>query len=723
MHRLTSVTILMIVLALATTALAQDSSGVTCEASRFLNWGHTANIAVRGNYVYASTGETGLHIVDVSDSTNPIETGSCITPGYTLGIALSENYAYVADSANGFSGLQIFDISNPATPFQAGFVPLSTAPISVFIVDHYVYIGENYGIRILDITTPTEPIFVRILSSGLVYEFARSGNSLLVASNAFRIYNIADPANPVLTGSLAYDCRHVTVDSNYVYISGPTNFRVIDISNRFNPQQIAYRYQSYDAGNTSIADHYAYIASSNRMIIFDITNPRSPVPIDTVVAPLYASISKTFGNRLYLTSWTGFSIFNIANPAAPQLTSESPDQGWDFDVVQSGNYAYLADGRSGLRIYDVSNPAQLVQISRCLMPGFARSVTLSGQYAYVSARNGGMRIIDVSNPVTPFGVGNFTDSGMTRGYGIEAIAVSGRYAYLADQDVYFPDSSRGIRIVDIDTLSAPHQVGNYQHDSFHPLAVKVVGNYAYVSDGIGLEILDLTNPTAPTLVSSFVTSNAFYSTLHNLTISGHYAYLPKTSYGVCIADIADPATPLEVGTMNTPDNEVYSVAVSGNYAFVTSGLSGLRIFNISNPAAPIEIGYYNTPGRAVGVSVSGSHVLVADYNYLSSYNCEQALGVVDRVPSELPLQLTLRQNYPNPFNASSTLEYTLPKAGKVELKLFDPMGREVGTLVDFQQSAGSYRVKLDGSTLSSGTYFCRLSCNGNSAIKKMVLLK
>lgn len=98
----------------------------------------------------------------------------------------------------------------------------------------------------------------------------------------------------------------------------------------------------------------------------------------------------------------------------------------------------------------------------------------------------------------------------------------------------------------------------------------------------------------------------------------------------------------------------------------------------------------------------------------------------------LPRRFVLAQNYPNPFNPQTTVCYQLAKPGHVILKVFNLLGREVGTVVDQFQGSGSHQVVWDGKArdgqpLASGIYFYRLSVKRNglssSETKKMLLLK
>ena len=93
------------------------------------------------------------------------------------------------------------------------------------------------------------------------------------------------------------------------------------------------------------------------------------------------------------------------------------------------------------------------------------------------------------------------------------------------------------------------------------------------------------------------------------------------------------------------------------------------------------------------------------------------------VTSEIPAEFSFSQNYPNPFNPSTTFSFSLPKAGKVQLKIFDITGREVARLVDGMKPAGSHQIVFDGSDLTSGVYFARLEAGEFRGTRKMLLIK
>ncbi|MCC7159313.1 MAG: T9SS type A sorting domain-containing protein [Ignavibacteria bacterium] len=93
------------------------------------------------------------------------------------------------------------------------------------------------------------------------------------------------------------------------------------------------------------------------------------------------------------------------------------------------------------------------------------------------------------------------------------------------------------------------------------------------------------------------------------------------------------------------------------------------------------------------------------------------------VNNNAPTKFELSQNYPNPFNPNTVISYSIAKTEKVELRVYDLLGREVQTLVNDVKNPGSYNVVFNAVNLSSGVYFYRLTAGSFTEIKKMTLVK
>lgn len=94
-----------------------------------------------------------------------------------------------------------------------------------------------------------------------------------------------------------------------------------------------------------------------------------------------------------------------------------------------------------------------------------------------------------------------------------------------------------------------------------------------------------------------------------------------------------------------------------------------------------------------------------------------------REQETLPSTFALDQNFPNPFNPSTTIQFSLPTATWVTLRVYDLLGREETTLVNDNFTAGSYSVTWDASNAASGVYFYRLTAGAFVQTRRMLLLR
>jgi hypothetical protein len=96
---------------------------------------------------------------------------------------------------------------------------------------------------------------------------------------------------------------------------------------------------------------------------------------------------------------------------------------------------------------------------------------------------------------------------------------------------------------------------------------------------------------------------------------------------------------------------------------------------------------------------------------------------IDPVIIGAPSSYLTASNYPNPFNPTTMINYSLPVNGEVTLKVFDITGREVATLINGYQPAGSYRLTWNAASMPSGIYFYRVTVADKSFTNRMVLIK
>jgi hypothetical protein len=158
-------------------------------------------------------------------------------------------------------------------------------------------------------------------------------------------------------------------------------------------------------------------------------------------------------------------------------------------------------------------------------------------------------------------------------------------------------------------------------------------------------------------------------------------------------------------------------------------------------ARTIQRGAYNAPSWSAFQTALASAVTARDQDYTTSLPADASLGAaknslmsaisglsttVSAVESEsdqIAGQFRLLQNYPNPFNPSTAISYQLSVVSFVRLGVYDALGRELTTLVNDTQPAGSYVVHWDATSHPSGVYYYRIIAGSVTQTRKMVLAR
>ncbi len=163
----------------------------------------------------------------------------------------------------------------------------------------------------------------------------------------------------------------------------------------------------------------------------------------------------------------------------------------------------------------------------------------------------------------------------------------------------------------------------------------------------------------------------------------------------------------------------------------------LEVWNPRGGTGEIRLhGVESVPERYNVVLVGMANTSPADMRRTNSFTYQTVsnrmrfrllIGTQDYVHTELaklvPQTFALEQNYPNPFNPKTVISGQWTVNSVVRLAVYDILGREVAVLADGHYAAGKYTFTFDGTHLSSGVYFYRLTAGSHTAVRKMTLLK
>jgi hypothetical protein len=184
-----------------------------------------------------------------------------------------------------------------------------------------------------------------------------------------------------------------------------------------------------------------------------------------------------------------------------------------------------------------------------------------------------------------------------------------------------------------------------------------------------------------------------------------------------------------VQVLSKPPFGTGSISVSSDgYVFV--GYSGATTDDDRGVVLSTDMGETWTDlneglvNRFVKDIVTNSNGYVFAGTYQSVFRSASTVaGTENEAGGNIPTGYFLAQNFPNPFNPVTTIRYSLPTGSEVSLKVFNPLGEEVATLVTGRQDAGPHTVSWDAAGQPSGLYFYRLQAGDFTQTKKLVLLR
>jgi hypothetical protein len=149
--------------------------------------------------------------------------------------------------------------------------------------------------------------------------------------------------------------------------------------------------------------------------------------------------------------------------------------------------------------------------------------------------------------------------------------------------------------------------------------------------------------------------------------------------------------------------------------------NSIQTIELNGIEYPFKIKINNIDLRLQDVSGEEINVIVRSGEEITINNTAiKKLKVSEEI---IPANYSLEQNYPNPFNPITTIKFSLPQPGNVNLKIFNMLGEEVVTLVNSFLEAGFHTVDFDASEFKGGFYIYRLETGEFREVKKMILLK
>ncbi|RJP63216.1 MAG: T9SS C-terminal target domain-containing protein [Ignavibacteriales bacterium] len=185
--------------------------------------------------------------------------------------------------------------------------------------------------------------------------------------------------------------------------------------------------------------------------------------------------------------------------------------------------------------------------------------------------------------------------------------------------------------------------------------------------------------------------------------------------------------PVELSSF-TAETNANNVNLKWSTATETNN-AGFEIQKSSNKTDFIKIGFvagFGTSTEKHSYSFIDRNIKAGNYYYrLKQIDLDGSAWYSQIVESgkNVPKEYSLSQNFPNPFNPETKFNYELPVSSKVNIRIFDALGREVANLVNEEKEAGTYEISFNGAGYASGIYFFRMQAGNYIQTRKMILMK
>jgi hypothetical protein len=350
------------------------------------------SVMIDNTILYLASGESGLDKLDVTSPASPAFQANLPSPLSTDDVFVSSdtNYTYMLDRN---VGLRIFNTSVPEYPLLRGFLG-NTAPESLAtdfcVTGTYAYIAYTTGIvKIADVSDPDAPVFVNnTIAASSPQSLAVSGNTLFIAeggSKHLRTINITNPAIPEALGTVNTEgnALSVCVSGSRAYVSeGTTGLEIFNVADPANPVLLtklpltdarsAVTYSSSDITYLLVADGSSGLKIQNVSDLSSIPDPVTFNNMGTTASPAsFTAITvATSGNSAFIGMGTdGVLALDMSSPQSPSiiaryLSSCSSSDLYAYQIYDSTldvtyNYVTVADGSAGLKILYAYNGSSI----------------------------------------------------------------------------------------------------------------------------------------------------------------------------------------------------------------------------------------------------------------------------------------------------------------------------------------------------------------------------
>ena len=447
----------------------------------------------------------------------------------------------------------------------------------------------------------------------------------------------------------------------------------------------------------SNAQPYAYVANAgtNNVSVINVATNTVTATVPVGTTPFYLATTPV-GGYVYVTNFYSNDV-SVINTATNSLTTTipvgnnpsgvafTPDGAFAYVV----NYDFLNTGSSTVSVINTATNSVTTTLTVGNHP-LDVAITPDGAFAYVT--NTDANTVSVINTAT-----NTITTTIPVGYEPFGVAITPD-----GSNIYVSNISATVSVIAASTnsVTVTIPVGGVLGE----IAISPDGSLAYVTNG-DLNKVSVINTSTNSVITSIAVGVSPY----------YIAFAP---------------------IIQTPKDDIEALIEQVEGLGLQQGIENSLTSKLENAIDSLENG--NTAGAIIKLNdfinevqaQSGKKIDEADADDLIA----AAQAIIDELQSSLPKKgnqqtltssdikpqsYSLDQNYPNPFNPTTVIRYSLPENARVNLVVYNILGRQVAELVNGEVGAGYHQVEFNAGKLSSGIYFYRLTTDKFTQISQI----
>lgn len=576
-------------------------------------YGHTENISITGNRLYATFGNV-LRAYDITTPSSPNlikeipYAGIVVGGGLTTGRLLVSNDKMAAVSQFG-EGVVIINNSNYSTK-RLTYDKYIT---SIYVYGNTLYIGNDNKYIVLDVTNPSNPVELSRITASVDGIFTNGTVICCTYGSTLDIRNmnggLVSSVNFTYDGN-AYNDLITGLDFYGSTIIIGTRTGKVHKVNQNGTITGTYNAAYFTGCKIAVYNNYAISAFHDyrvEVLSLTTTNPTLTSTYDYLSKIAgYPRDVRTYGQYFFMAAhMRGVDIVSLSNISSPSEVAKIPSYGRAYACILSNDskYVFITDD-FGLRIIDVSQqtPVEVKYIDNIGRSDTSISIDRTKNWLFGAFSWAGLRIFNISNPSNPTTILNYNPTEY-----INSVVYYQNRLYLT-ADTY-------LKIYEITQNLTLNEIGNYNLGGRVQYIHDVVNNIAYASYDTTIVLLDISNPSNIRLLSS-IHANTWIS---KVKVYNNILYSAIRTDGLLIADVTNPTSPviksktkLVYGieyAIDTVDGKTLYMGTGGSFVQVdATNLSSPKIVDQSTSNNYREVLYINIYGNYISAAFEGEGI-------------------------------------------------------------------------------------------------------------------